>query len=878
MENVRTAEVMGYDIETEDSRRHEGLNQYMKVDEDGFKSDATPLVFDIPRTTITGFSIWPEGHKYRYYFNMAHADVENRLSVDEIMPIFNEFKGAMIAHNAAFEITMTKSCWGFLVQNLFCSMQLCVTAYGPDEYSREAFYAATVDNFQPLLGEAERLYRDYEPGDELNSGQANMLGKVIGKETKAQHSYNGWVKSICYGYDLKKAVASWFGYQMKTFKECLGDNPHMGCLTGEQTYEYGSDDAMWCVLLFRRVMQYMQETNPAAIQTYYEQENPMIYIFSEVTSRGMRVNRNEVTLHKEQERREIAPVLRQLRGILVQMYREGYFATWLTDELHQGFMEKEKDWYKKSGINTRRKIMVWINMGDTPDDYEEIVRVNGATAKNWKLERKQEKREGILNLTHYYVVRTLLYDLCNVKPVIGRGKVVESDGDAQNLLIDKHGRDSWVGKIIGCLKQITSIEQRMKLYITPYELLIDPATHKIHSQMNCLLATRRMASSFPNFMQLPKSGGGAYVRSFFLPDKPKQFILPDKPFHVLLSNDWSQIELVRIAEESLDPHMLACYQQSPYNDLHKIAYMAVLEFSEEILAEIKKLPPTATSIDIPDPTSVSGIRTVDFIDKNGTALPPAAYIKYVRKEIGKVANFNYWYSGALASIGEMMGWASEQMWAATDRYRSTFPVGEQWRVDTQQRGCMLGFVEICDNLRRVRFEAMDEWAVNFRRKFEFFPDGVQKFIDLCCKNIFRRSKNQFVNTKIQGGCAALAKRTILRSRGKFAHWIDKEYLSFKMSIHDELVWSVDRGLVLEFIPASKEVMCNHPDLFQHTLLDATSSVGLNFQPFDAKASPFGQIELNEAPEVEWLPEKFHGKSLNDGHIEKVLDYLQQGVM
>jgi DNA polymerase I-like protein with 3'-5' exonuclease and polymerase domains len=868
LENVRAAQVMGFDIETEDSRRHEGLNTFMKVDEEGFKSDAKPLVFDIPRTTICGFSIWPKNHPYIYYFNLAHADVENRLTFEEVAPIFQEFTGYYICHNAPFELTMTKACWGIDLTNVICSLQLCVSAYGPDEYSRDSFYRQPLDNFQILFSDAERLFKDYKPGADLSAAQGDLLGKMIAKDSKAAHSYNGWVKDMAYGYDLKKAVMSWFGYQMTTFKECLGERPHMGCLTGEEVHAYGCDDAYWCVMLYDRVLQYMMETNPAVIPTFFDQENPMIYIYSEITRNGIRVNKEEVQRHKHMERKEVPPVLRKLRGILVEMYRAGgYFDDWLTGDLKIEYMAKEKEWYGKSGNNTRQKILRWINRGDQPDDFAEIDGTNGATAKSCRLERGLPEKNALsINLTHYYVTRTLLYDLCNVKPIIGRGKTVESDGDAQNLLIEKHGVDSYVGRIIGCLKDLTSIEQRIKLYITPYELLIDPETSKIHSQVSSMLATRRMASSYPNFMQLPKSGGGAYVRNFFLPDKPN---------HVLLSNDWSQIELVRIAEESQDPDMLACYQKIPYDDLHTIAYMAVLEFTDELLAAVKKCAPDVTHLDFE--IEPGEFKMVKFQDKNGAPLTPKAFIKYVRKEIGKVANFNYWFSGALASIGEMMGWSADEMWAATDRYRSRFPHAEDWRVGTQHEGCLRGYVDLFDHHRRVRFEATNEWFVGMQRKLDFMPEGVRKYFDLCMRNIVRRSKNQFINTIIQGGCAALAKRSIIKSRKDFAHWINQGYLSFKMSIHDELVWSVDRGLVSEFIPASKQIMCDHPDAFPSVLLNATTSIGLNFQAFDATACPYGQIELDEAPEVDWLPADLHGKALPPEQIQQVLKYLEGGM-
>ena len=48
-------QLLGFDIETHDALRHEGLNQLMKIDDDGKKSAGSKLIFDTNRTTVTGF-------------------------------------------------------------------------------------------------------------------------------------------------------------------------------------------------------------------------------------------------------------------------------------------------------------------------------------------------------------------------------------------------------------------------------------------------------------------------------------------------------------------------------------------------------------------------------------------------------------------------------------------------------------------------------------------------------------------------------------------------------------------------------------------------------------------------------------------------------
>lgn len=854
-------ENLGFDIETEDSNRHEGLNIFMKVNEDGNKSASRPLVFDNRRTNITGFSLWPDGTDEVWYFNLMHADVENRIPFEVVEPIFDHFKGMFISHNSPFELTMVRSAWKKKLSNIICTLQLAVTAYGDDEYPVSEFYKLNTSAFEPLRTDIMRNFANYDDvSEDLTPKQGEVLQKVIGKASKASHSYAGFVKPICYGHGLKQAIKSWFGVQMITFEETLNGRAHMGLLTGEEVFNYGCDDAYWAVQLYHRLIQYLLDTNPAVIPTFFETENPMAQVYSDVTFTGIRVNYPEILKRKEQEHQAAAPILRELRSVLIDMRNRG---EWFTPEINAAYATKDT-WYGKldksgvaGGIKTREKIIAWVNAGNNPDDYEEVVAVDGPIAKSWKIDRKEEHRKGFLNLTHYFVVRTLIYDLCNIPAVVGRDKKVMSDGDVQQVLLEKHGENSNVGKIIHCLKKITTIDQRMKLYITPYALLTDPETQRLYPVLSCKLNTRRMASSFPNPMQLPKIGEGSYVRGFFMPD----------PGHLMVSHDWSQIELVRVAELSGDPEMLKCYQERPYKDLHTIAVEAVMEFEEGFCAVLKKLNENLTEYG-----------DIQFVDNKGNHLSPQDYVKWLRRDIGKVSNFNYWYSGALAAIGELLGWPAEKMWAATDRYRNKFWVGEEWRVTEQAKGEALGYVTLWDGHRRTRFERTPLWSQEFRRKFELEPDNVQNFWAMVAKKIFRRSGNQLVNAKIQGDCATLAKRTVLRLNKEFEREINKGWARFVLPVHDELIHSVHLDFVPEFLERARPVMLNHQDMFQNVVLDCSASVGLTYQPFDAVRAPLGQLELSELPSVPWIDSKFHGKGANDDILNDVLDYFQERML
>jgi hypothetical protein len=188
---------------------------------------------------------------------------------------------------------------------------------------------------------------------------------------------------------------------------------------------------------------------------------------------------------------------------------------------------------------------------------------------------------------------------------------------------------------------------------------------------------------------------------------------------------------------------------------------------------------------------------------------------------------------------------------------------------------MNGFVTLPDQHRRVRYEATEQWAIAFFNKFRGMGDAIETFARICINRIQKRAKNQTVNAMIQGTSATLAKRSILEYRRRCR--TDLQHLGaltrFVHPIHDELLYSVHRDAVIDFIPTIKGIMCNHPDIVTSVPLDATASLGMTFQPFDSKTAPIGQFELDEAHEVDWIPKELHGKKLDAIMMQSVMDYM-----
>ncbi len=97
-------------------------------------------------------------------------------------------------------------------------------------------------------------------------------------------------------------------------------------------------------------------------------------------------------------------------------------------------------------------------------------------------------------------------------------------------------------------------------YVDALPLQINPRTGRVHSSFNqALAATGRLSSNNPNLQNIPiKTKEGAKVREAFIPRDDD---------HLLLSADYSQIELRIIAEISGDEAMIDAFQKN--QDIHK---------------------------------------------------------------------------------------------------------------------------------------------------------------------------------------------------------------------------------------------------------------------------------------------------------------------
>lgn len=868
---VQTAAVTGFDIETQNENAHEGVKIFRK------ENDAK--AFDYHRMVVTGFSLYPElnaEEPVAYYINLNHADSENCLPWDKARTLL-EAKPAdktWICHNAVYEMTVMKLTYDFDLDNYICTMQMAVSAYSPDEYAKQDWVSANFGAMKDIFRDADRLFINYDGKKETETPQqAELLQKVLAKSSVAKFSYNGVVKDLAYGYGLKKAVKSFFGHHMQSFKETLGDKRHMGELTGQQVVDYGAEDSYWAVKLFFHLYQFMKENNPASIKAFLEQENPMIRVYSEVRQKGMRVNFPNIKSQQEKERENFAQTLRELKAVIRELLpfpAEANERLLKYEKWYAGVSKKHPNGNPDNMIKYRKGIEDWANLPDYPDDtFKQCCQVSSPVSTVWA----GKKLPTALSIGYYFQVRLLMYDLTRSVPIMKKGKI-QSDAPTrgemrerfQNRIKELEAADNpdlaeEVARVklydlmLSKMAEIALIEQRMKLYLNPYLNLTDQETGRMYPELSSLLASRRMSCSNPNAQQLAKRGKSTYVRGFYQADTDDE---------LLVSIDWSQIELVLIGEFSGDKAFAEAYGQLPYKDLHIGAAAAVMgvvipELTVDMLKNVAKMD----DADIPAKL---------LVKPNGDSIDKAKARSFWRTEAGKVSNFNYWYSGALASVGEKLRMTTEQMWQATEAYRGVFPEAEAWRRGVIDRAKVDGYVQLPDGHRRTMWPASDQWATVTEKMFDGYLQqgyvGIYKFGTKIIKSVRSRSNNQVVNSLIQGSCATLAKRSVLGINKAIAE--SGLRASFKMAIHDELVFSVHRDDVIAFIHMAKKIMCHHPEIIKNLKIDATASIGRTFEPYDPKNPKMTQIEIDEAPEILGFEE---GSKLNDDEIKKLIDYI-----
>lgn len=155
-----------------------------------------------------------------------------------------------------------------------------------------------------------------------------------------------------------------------------------------------------------------------------------------------------------------------------------------------------------------------------------------------------------LNISSPKQVGELLFDKLRLDPKAKKsaGKGQYSTDEATLLAIaDRH-------PIVDEILEFRAVKKLLSTYIEPFPQYISPLDGRVHTTFNqALTATGRLSSSNPNLQNIPvRTERGKEIRKAFVPGSPDG---------VIVSADYSQIELRIMAHLSGDAHLTEAFRQ-----------------------------------------------------------------------------------------------------------------------------------------------------------------------------------------------------------------------------------------------------------------------------------------------------------------------------
>lgn len=180
---------------------------------------------------------------------------------------------------------------------------------------------------------------------------------------------------------------------------------------------------------------------------------------------------------------------------------------------------------------------------------------------------REQAGEPDLNVASPKQLGNILFEKLQLDPKAKKSKSGSYSTDEETLLElqDKH-------PIVNDILRFRELKKLINTYIDPFPSFIAPESGKIHTTFNqALTATGRLSSVKPNLQNIPiRSELGREIRRAFIPSDDQ---------HLLVSADYSQIELRLMAILSQDPALLEDFRQE--KDIHTATAARIFHIPEE---------------------------------------------------------------------------------------------------------------------------------------------------------------------------------------------------------------------------------------------------------------------------------------------------------
>ena len=186
-----------------------------------------------------------------------------------------------------------------------------------------------------------------------------------------------------------------------------------------------------------------------------------------------------------------------------------------------------------------------------------------------------------LNISSPMQVGIVLFEKLALDPKAkktGSKGYYSTDEETLAAIQDKH-------PIVNDILEFRAVKKLLSSYIEPFPGFINPVTGKVHTTFNqALTATGRLSSSKPNLQNIPvRTERGREIRKAFIPSAPDG---------VIMSADYSQIELRIMAHLSGDAHLIEAFRQG--KDVHAITAAKIFGIdADEVTPDQRRIAKTA---------------------------------------------------------------------------------------------------------------------------------------------------------------------------------------------------------------------------------------------------------------------------------------------
>jgi DNA polymerase-1 len=239
-------------------------------------------------------------------------------------------------------------------------------------------------------------------------------------------------------------------------------------------------------------------------------------------------------------------------------------------------------------------------------------------------------------------VGEILYDKLKLK---GKRKTksgsFSTDAETLEYLSNEH-------PIIPKLLEYRKYQKLLSTYISAIPKMVNPVTKRVHTSFNQTgTSTGRLSSSEPNLQNLPiKDEEGIKIR---------KAVRAQKEDHILLSADYSQIELRVLAHISQDPVLIKAYKNS--EDIHTITASKIFEVPEGL------------------------------VDSN-------------MRRVGKMVNFSLVYGAQAYGLSQKLNIPYEKAQKFIDKYFELYKLVGENQIKSFEKAKEKGFVETIFHRKR----------------------------------------------------------------------------------------------------------------------------------------------------------------------------------